>query len=107
MLELNPKLQGKVLDSLLLHMQAERKAPRASKGGRTARGKAQRPQKPQRPGKEKSAPASGIAPAWGLVAGTAVPGGMAIGRPGIAEGIGTPACGCVTAVDAPTGAVGA
>ncbi len=64
MLELNPKLQGKVLDSLLLHMQAERKAPRASKGGRTARGKAQRPQKPQRPGKEKSAPASGIAPAW-------------------------------------------
>lgn len=64
MLDLNPQLQGKVLDSLLLHMQAERKAPRASKGGRAARGKAPRPQKP---GKEKSAPSSsssGIAPAW-------------------------------------------
>lgn len=38
MLELNPQLQSKVFDSLLLHMQAERKTPRPAKVVRPVKG---------------------------------------------------------------------
>ena len=66
MLELNPQLQSKVFDSLLLHMQEERKASGPadaipSKGARLAKGS-----RPARPAKGKApriAPYRG-APAW-------------------------------------------
>jgi hypothetical protein len=64
MLELNPLLQSKVFDSLLLHMQAERKDPRPelgrTGGHRSAKGKAARPAKGKAPRKA----AHGRNPAW-------------------------------------------
>lgn len=61
MLELNPQLQSMVFDSLLVHMQAERKALHPAKSGRTVRGKS------HKPGKDKAASLigrSGRSPAW-------------------------------------------